>query len=40
VPRNIKTWIKNGVLYKEDYNDPVKREKRPGLRVNSSKRPS
>jgi AAA domain len=36
----IKTWIKNGVLYKEDYDDPIKRETRPGLRVDGSKRPT
>jgi len=36
----IRTWVKNGVLYKEDYEDPIKREPRPGLRVNNSTRPS
>jgi hypothetical protein len=36
----IKTWIKNGVLYRDDYDDPVKRDVRSGLRLDASKRPS
>jgi hypothetical protein len=35
----IKTWVKNGVLYREDYDDPVDRKLRAGLRLNASKRP-
>jgi hypothetical protein len=35
----IRTWIKNGVLYHEDYDDPVKRDTRKGLRLDTSKRP-
>jgi hypothetical protein len=35
----IRTWIKNGVLYHEDYDDPVKRDIRKGLRLDTSKRP-
>jgi hypothetical protein len=35
----IRTWVKNGVLYKEEYDDPVKRDRRKGLRVNQGKRP-
>jgi 5S rRNA maturation endonuclease (ribonuclease M5) len=36
----IKTWVKNGVLYHEDYDDPVDRKERKGLRLDPSKRPS
>jgi hypothetical protein len=36
----IRTWHKNGVLYDEEYDDPVKRDRRTGLRVNAAKRPS
>jgi hypothetical protein len=36
----IRTWVKNGVLYGEDYDDPVKRDVRSGLRVDTSKRPT
>jgi hypothetical protein len=36
----IRVWIKNGVLYREDYDDPIKREKRSGLRLDTTKRPS
>jgi hypothetical protein len=36
----IRTWLKNGVLYAEDYEDPVKRDARSGLRLDASKRPS
>jgi hypothetical protein len=36
----IRTWVKNGVLHKEDYDDPVDRRTRAGLRLNTSKRPS
>ncbi len=35
----IKTWIKNGVLYRESYDDEVERKQRQGLRVNRLKRP-
>jgi hypothetical protein len=36
----IKTWIKNGVLVAEDYDDPVERKPRKGLSVCDAKRPS
>jgi hypothetical protein len=35
----VKTWVKNGVLCREEYDDPVKREPRLGLRLDPSKRP-
>jgi hypothetical protein len=36
----IKTWVKNGVLYEDKYDDPVDRRERSGYRLNASKRPS
>lgn len=36
----VKTWVKNGVLIVEPYDDPVTRKKRSGLRVCHAKRPS
>lgn len=36
----IKAWLKSGTLYAEDYEDPTRREKLKGVRVNPSKRPS
>jgi hypothetical protein len=36
----IKTWIKNGVLYAAEYDDPIKRIARKGYRLDTSKRPS
>jgi AAA domain len=36
----IKTWVRNGVLTVEDYDDPVARKSQKGLRVCSAKRPS
>ena len=35
----IKTWQQNGVLYAEEYKDPIKRDNRIGLRLNPTKRP-
>jgi hypothetical protein len=35
----IKVWLKSGVLYNENYDDPVERKPRKGLRVDDSKRP-
>jgi hypothetical protein len=35
----IATWIKNGALFYVDYNDPVVRKRRKGLKVNAAKRP-
>jgi hypothetical protein len=35
----IKTWVKNGVLDNEEYDDPVDRKPRKGLRLNQTKRP-
>jgi hypothetical protein len=31
--------VKNGVLYRDDYNDPIERKARKGLRFATSKRP-
>jgi hypothetical protein len=36
----ISTWVKNGVLLIEEYDDPGRREKVKGLRVNDARRPS
>jgi hypothetical protein len=36
----INTWVKNGVLYDDDYDDPVDRKPRKGLRLDPTKRPS
>jgi hypothetical protein len=36
----VKTWVKNGLLYNDTYDDPVARKQRQGLRVDHSKRPS
>lgn len=36
----IKTWVRNGVLISETYDDPMTRKPRIGLRVDSSKRPT
>jgi hypothetical protein len=36
----VRTWLKNGVLFTEQYHNPVRREATLGLRVNHAKRPS
>ncbi|WGD51567.1 hypothetical protein QA641_40080 [Bradyrhizobium sp. CB1650] len=36
----VRTWVRNGVLTNEDYNDPVERKARKGLRLDPEKRPS
>jgi hypothetical protein len=36
----VRTWVKSGLLFKDEYDDPVERKPRKGLRVNSGKRPS
>lgn len=36
----IKTWIKSGTLFGEQYLDPIARKEFQGLRVNALKRPS
>jgi hypothetical protein len=36
----VRTWVKNGVLYREDYDDPIKRDTRPGLRLDATMRPT
>jgi hypothetical protein len=36
----IRTWLKTGVLYVADYDDPVDRKPRKGLHVDATKRPS
>jgi hypothetical protein len=35
----IKHWLKTGVLFNDEYDDPVHRDKRQGLFVDDSKRP-
>jgi hypothetical protein len=35
----IRTWVKNGVLYRADYEDPIRRDLCKGLRLDVSKRP-
>jgi hypothetical protein len=35
----IKTWVKNKVLIEETYDDPVRRTKANGLRLDTTKRP-
>jgi hypothetical protein len=35
----VKTWVKNGVLHKKPYRDPVVRREVDGLYVNPAKRP-
>lgn len=36
----VNTWVENGVLFNEEYDDPVDRKSRKGLRVCNGKRPS
>lgn len=36
----IKIWVTNSVLHEEEYNDPVARKDRQGLRVNHANRPT
>jgi hypothetical protein len=36
----IRAWVKNGVLFDDDYDDPLDRKTRKGLRVDATKRPS
>lgn len=36
----IKTWRRNGVLFDENYADPIDRKERKGLRLDTSKRPT
>lgn len=36
----IRTWVRNGVLTQEDYDDPVARKSRAGLKVNALRRPT
>lgn len=36
----IKTWVKNGVLVRYSYDNPVTRKPVSGLRVDHAKRPS
>jgi hypothetical protein len=35
----IKTWTEKGVLFSDDFDDPVERKKRKGLFLNPAKRP-
>jgi hypothetical protein len=36
----VRTWVQNDVLYHEEYDDPVDRRKRSGLRLDTGKRPT
>jgi hypothetical protein len=36
----VRTWMKTELLYRESYDDPVTRDRRTGLRVDASKRPT
>jgi hypothetical protein len=36
----VRTWMETGVLFGEDYDDPIDRKPRKGLRVCTGKRPS
>jgi AAA domain-containing protein len=36
----IRTWVKNGVLFNQEYDDQIERKPRQGLRVCHEKRPS
>jgi len=36
----IKTWVRNGVLMSEAYDNPVTRKQVSGLRVKTEKRPT
>jgi hypothetical protein len=36
----IRTWLKNGVLLNEEYDDPVDHKERSGYRLDTSKRPT
>ncbi|MGY4601766.1 5S rRNA maturation endonuclease (ribonuclease M5) [Bradyrhizobium sp. USDA 4474] len=36
----IKTWVRNGVLFNEPYDDPIERKARQGLRLDPEKQPS
>ena len=36
----VKTWLKNHVLYQEEYKDPISRKTLKGLRVDGTRRPS
>ena len=36
----IRSWVKNAVLFEDEYTDPVERKVRQGLRLDATKRPS
>jgi hypothetical protein len=36
----LKIWIKGGVLYEANYDDPIERKERSGLRLDTTKRPA
>jgi hypothetical protein len=36
----VRIWLKNGVLYETNYDDPIERKERKGLCLDTSKRPS
>jgi hypothetical protein len=35
----VNAWAKGGLLFEEDYDDPIDRHKRKGLHVDDAKRP-
>ena len=35
----IKTWVRNGVLIRKEYEDPERREKAKALHLDTTKRP-
>lgn len=36
----INAWVKSGLLYREEYHDPIQNKDREGLKVDATKRPS
>jgi hypothetical protein len=36
----VGTWVKSGLLYADEYDDPIARKRLKGLKVDNSKRPS
>ena len=35
----VRTWVQNGLLVVEEYDDPIQRRALPGLKVDNTKRP-
>ena len=36
----VRTWVETGLLFNEEYDDPVERKARKGLKVAQGKRPT